>query len=241
MNLNLTLPRWESLSRDDVIFIARLFLEGNTKEEFLVKAFLYLAKLKVLRTKKKKKYDIVHNRTVFEMSAEEIHDFSRECAFLFKPGFFPVFPIVNNITPRDTTMSDATFAEFVNALNAFAGFNSIIRDRSNLIELCLVMHPGAKRKSIERLEGPIIYTSYMWFSAVLDMVMHICPALFSAEEPESPEPDPGQLIESIEAMYDIATDNVLPHRPVIANMNMWEALRAINKKIIQIQERHERL
>lgn len=247
--IDLTIPRtWSELTSKQLVFVSSLFLEGLTKEAFLMKAFMFLAGLKILPGRKGKRenpeYTFVANGgKPFTMTLGEILDFSRDCDFLLKEqDTFSPIPKMAGGEARDVMMYDACFEEFIAAM---VYYNKCRENTMFIHKLCAVMYPlkpwdpdNIRHEDFESLPLAECYTVVMWFGFILNKVSEECPNLFKEKSEDS---EPVNLRDNIHAMFNLVTAGDITKEKDIKRMEAWRVLYDMEDKAKGIQETNEKL
>ncbi len=250
--VNLTIPRsWGELTAKQLVFISALFLVGLTKNVFLLKAFMFLANIKILPYRDGDEDNPVYmfkreKEDAFPLTQGEITDFSHRCEFLLQERVsFNPLPKLAGRKARDTMMFDATFGEFISAMVFYNQFQNPAADSQFLQKLCAVMYPAGEWdpdqvpfKEFEKIPLHICYTAYLWFGTVLNVIANECPNLFpkTAEDAE-----PVSLRDNIHAMYNLVTENDITKEKEISHIDMWRVLYDMDEKARRIREINEQL
>jgi hypothetical protein len=169
--LNLTVPTsWNMLSKRQLLFVCRLYLAKISIEEFLLRAFLYLANVKALNAKDGR-FWFSHKRTLFILDAYQLHEFSLSLKYLLEQSRLSVNLIphirlffVRHYGPM-TKGYNLTLAEYIHASKAIYLFSKTSKF-SYLDQLCAILyrpsgkgsHSGDKRRSFDDFK----YTSDAW-------------------------------------------------------------------------------
>lgn len=249
--INLTIPRsWDKLTPSQLVFISSLFLQGLTKQAFLLKAFICLAGLKILPgrfgTKYNPSYLFARGKDKFSLRLGQIIYFSKDCEFLLRERnrFNPV-PAIGGRKARSVLMHDANFSEFISALVYYNQVNKLPDDRVTLLKLCAVMYPdrswdpdNIKIDCFKEETNETCYTSYLWFGFVLNRVASECPDLFRAGENNS---EPVSLRDNVHAMYNLVTGGDITKEKEVAKLPVWRVLCDMNDKARNIKEMNEKL
>lgn len=250
--VNLTIPlAWSELTGGQLLFIAELFLEGQTRNAFLLKAFLYLSGLKILPGRSGDKNNPVYwfskkQEKPFPLSLGELTDFSKECEFLLeeRQTFRPLQQLEGRVA-RDVMMYDACFGEFIAAMIYYNQFKDIQTDSLFLYKLCAIMYPdddfdqdNIRYKQFEKLPVHECYTAYLWFGMILNKVSSECPNLF--REPSS-DAEPVNLRENIHSMYNLVTEHDITKEKEVSRIDMWRVLYDMDEKARRIKETNENI
>lgn len=250
--VNLTIPHsWAELTEKQLLFISGLFLEGQTRKTFLLKAFVLLADLKILPGRSGERYNPVYwfyqkGGKPFPLSAGEVIDFSRECEYLLQErNEFKPLPQIAGRTAKNVMLYDVCFGEFIAAMVYYNQFKDIHTDCVLLNKLCAVMYPhGAwepdnlREEDFERIPVHERYTSYLWFGTVLNRVAAECPNLFREQ---SDDAEPVNLRENIHGMYNLVTAHDITKEKEVSRIDMWRVLYNMDEKARRIKEMNENM
>lgn len=250
--VTLTLPHdWSELSRQQLLFISALFLEGCTRNAFLLKSFAGLTGLKILPGRSGDKNNPIYwfskkGEKPFPLAMGELIDFSRECEFLLQErhNFSPLSRMAGR-KARDVMMYDACFGEFIAAMVYYNQFKDIQADTVFLHKLCAIMYPKGKwnpdkirQEDFKNTPPAECYTAYLWFGTILNRVSAECPNLF--REP-SEETEPANLRENIHSMYNLVTEHDITKEKEVQQIDMWRVLFDMDEKARRIKERNEQM
>ena len=247
--INLTTPRaWAELTDKQLVYVSSLFLEGLTKEVFLLKAFMFLTGLKVLPRREGKRENpeytfVVNGEKPFAMTLGKILDFSRNCNFLLKEqDSFSPLPKMAGREARDLMMYDACFEEFITAM---VYYNKCRENTMFIHKLCAVMYPfkpwdpdNIHHEDFMSLPLAECYTAVMWFGFVLNKVSEECPNLFKEKTEDT---GPVNLRDNIHAMFNLVTSGDITKEKEIRCMEAWRVLYDMDDKVKGIQEMNEKL
>lgn len=250
--VNLTIPRsWGELTAKQLLFVSALFLEGLTREAFLVKAFMFLAGLKIVPWREGERANPVYmfsreGETSFPMTLGEILDFSKDCEFLLKErDSFSPLSRMGRREARDVMMYDACFGEFIAAMVYYNQCSDIHENKMFMHKLCAVMYPlkpwdpdNIRFEDFESLPLEECYTVLMWFGFVLNKVAEECPNLFNERSGDS---EPVNLRDNIHAMFNLVTGGDITKEKDVNNVDMWRVLYDMEDKAKGIKDVNEKM
>jgi hypothetical protein len=260
--LNLTVPTsWNKLTRKQLLIICRLYLAKITVEEFLLRAFLYLAKVKALNAKDGN-FWFSHKRKLFTLDMYQVHEFSWSLKYLLEQSklsvnLIPHFRLffVRHYGPM-TKGYNLTLAEYIHASKAIYLFSKTSRflylDQVNAIlyrPSGKGSHSGDKRRSFDDFK----YISQAWRFRVLSKHKRLATLLFfqgcqyemqkafpylfpgASDETIPSEPfDPAPLLlDTIQLLNlgDITKDEM------IMNSLVWQVFKQLNYQLSLIKNK----
>lgn len=250
--VNLTIPReWSALTEDQLLFVSGLFLEGQTRNAFLLKAFVYLAGLRVRPGRSGNRDNPSYwfykkGEKPFRLRLGELIDFSQDCKFLLeeRENFKPLRQIVGR-EARDVMMYDACFGEFISAMVYYNQFKNPGEDIQFLHKLCAVMYPSGawdpehtRHEDFENVPIGECYTAFLWFGTVLKRVSTECPNLFW--EPRE-DAEPVNLRENVHAMYNLVTEHDITKEREVSRIDMWRVLYDMDEKASRVKEMNDQM
>lgn len=248
--VKLTIPHaWSELAAGQLLFISELFGEGQTRNAFLLKAFLYFSGLKILPGRSGDAFNPVYwfskkQEKPFPLSLGELINFSKECEFLLeeRQDFRPL-PALGGRKARDGMMYDACFGEFIAGMIYYNQFKDVQTDDVFLYKLCAIMYPdgefdqdNVRYEQFEKIPVHECYTTYLWFGMILNRVAAECPNLFRES---SADTEPANLRENIHSMYNLVTEHDITKEKEVSKIDMWRVLYDMDEKARRIKEINE--
>lgn len=198
MELRIKLPKkLIELTPKQLRFVSKLFLSNISEPEFLAKAALYLAGLKLQSFRDPEPdgarwYRHGSLKKPFILTNEVIAQMAERCRFLLQPDEVKPLPWIRMARSRHYRLYNATFDEYLMAENFYFAFTQT-KDPAHLDNLIAVLyrHPWHQwnssriqtRAKIFRSVHPAVKnTVFMWYIGFRTYIPKRCPNLFSGEK-----------------------------------------------------------
>lgn len=246
-NISLSLPKsWEELTEHQLLFVSKQMILEQTRSEFLLKSFICLSELRLLKGKSGDSTFLFEKKgeLPFPLTSDQLTEFIHECDFLLEKiiEFRPVRKIAGK-KAYDFMMYNACFDEFISALNFFTAFQHT-KDEIWLNKLCVVLYPRYKwsdenpdkyAKRFSKIEFHIKYTAFLWFCGLMNVIAKECPDMYS-ENSSDVEVD---IKDNILGMLNLLSDEDVTKYQDILKVKMWDALYMMNTKARNINRINE--
>lgn len=198
MELRIKLPvRLIDLTPKQLRFVSLLFQEGISEAEFLAKAFMYLAGIKLLTTRKPdadgaRWYKHGRMKKPFLLTAELIAQMADKCQFVLEPGEVKPLPWLRMARARHYRLYNASFDEYLMAENFYFAYTST-KDPAHLDNLIAVLYHRPwqrwdagkiqnRAKAFRSLAPAVKNTVFMWYIGFRSYLPERCPTLFSGKK-----------------------------------------------------------
>lgn len=198
MELRIKLPKaLIELTPKQLRFVSSLFQEGISETEFLTKAALYLAGLKLIVCRDPEQdgarwYSHGSLKIHFLLTAELISQMAERCRFLLSPGEIKPIPWIRMAKARHYRLYNASFEEYLMAENYYFAFTST-KDPAHLDNLISVLYRRpwhrwdaskiqSRAKVFRNVDAAVKNSVFMWYIGFRSYIPQRCPALFSGEK-----------------------------------------------------------
>ncbi len=245
--LRLTLPsRHLDLTRRQLLFVARLFLQKYSETEFLTKAFLFLSGIRIHPRHPEpdgsRWYQHRSQKKPFVLPVDLMPSLIDHCRFLLRSGEINPPRFIRLARSRHFRLYNATFEEYLMAENYFFAYLETRQEQhlSNLISV-LYRYPWqrwnaarirSRAKKFKSVDPAIRYAVWMWYVGFREYIPKRCPSLFSgrkSERPFSPREYLNALVHHLNN-GDITITDRLMKRPCMEALDELEQ-RAIEAEI----------
>lgn len=244
--LKLYIPTKSSeLTTDQLLYISRLYMMGYTETEFVVKALLYLAGLKLSVELKDEPgaYWCTHSshRRPFILDAEQISELAKRCEFLLQSDEVKPFKWIGFARARQFRLYNATFEEYLMAENYYFAFVET-KDPIHLDNLiaCLYRRPWhrwnaekiqKRAKQFRNVDPAIKYSVFMWYIGFRSYVPKRCINLFSGKKSKrkfNPR-------EYINGMIHQLNNGDITIKDKLLKQSVWDALDELEQRAIDFE------
>lgn len=237
-NISLRVPKnWKELSEHQLLFVSREMTKEQTRSEFLLKAFICLSGLKLLKGKSGDNIFLFEKKgeIPFPLNSDQLTSFVHECDFLLEKitEIRPVRKLAGR-KAYDFMMYEASFDEFISALNFFTAFQHTKKEKW-LDKLCVVLYPQRKWndenpdkyfKKFSKIDFHIKYTAFLWFCGLMNVIAKQCPDMYS-EGSDEVEVD---IKDNILGMLNLLSNEDVTKYDDLLKVKMWDALYMMNTK-----------
>lgn len=178
-------------------FVSLLFQNGISEAEFLAKAFMYLAGLKLMASREPdpdgaRWYRHGTLKKPFLMTAELVTLMAEKCRFLFSPGEIKPLPWIRMAKARHYRLYNASFEEYLMAENYYFAYTET-KNQAHLDNLIAVLYRRPwhrwnssriqERAKIFRHVNPEVKNCvFMWYIGFRNYIPERCPSLFSGKK-----------------------------------------------------------
>lgn len=233
--LNIELPKkWQDLSEDNIRFIFRLFLLGQSDMQIRLNTFLRLTGAKVigltdpqswlirLKTEKKKLFVCWHTW--------QLQSFCKQLDFITSHDFdMPVFLPINQHDP-DPLLSDITFQQYLIAENYYQAYIST-KNEKYLHSLAGVFY----QQQLSQLQ---LFGLFFWWFSLKSWLSKEFSDLFS---PVGESTGDIYLRRINDAQIRLLTGGDITKEETVFNSNARRALTELNEKAREAKEREQQL
>ncbi|WP_372775661.1 hypothetical protein [Mangrovibacterium sp.] len=194
--LKLTIPTTLlNLTQRQLIFISRLFLMGYSETEFLIKAFLFLSNLKIVKSPgigddMYFKHKSIRKPTIID--TELLAQMAEKCRFLLDTEEVRPVRWINFARARHFRLYNATFGEYLMAENYYFAFVGTRKDEHlNKLMAVLYRRPWhrwnsdkiqSRAKQFAKVDPAVKNSVFMWYIGFRALVPKRCPNLFAGKK-----------------------------------------------------------
>jgi hypothetical protein len=202
MELRILLPlRLADLTPKQLTFVSRLFLSNIPEPEFLAKAALYFAGLKLQAFRDPEPdgarwYRHGSLKKPFIVTAEIIVQMAERCRFLLQPDEVKPMPWIRMARARHYRLYNASFDEYLMAENYYFAYTKT-KDPAHLDNLIAVLYRRpwhrwsssriqTRAKIFRSVDPAVKNTVFMWYIGFRTYIPKRCTNLFSGEKSDRP-------------------------------------------------------
>lgn len=247
MDLRLNIPaKWIDLSPYQLWFVSLLFLCGITETEFLVKAFMNLSGLRVVRPLKPDrngarwyKHRLLKKPVL--IAPDLFVQMAESCRFLLKPDEIIPLPWLRMARARHYRLYNASLEEYLMAENYYFAYVETKKQQhlDNLISV-LYRRPWhrwnaskiQKRAAIfSSLDAVTKNTVFMWYIGFRTYVPRRCRSLFSGKR-SSRAFNPRSYING---MIHQLTNGDITLKKELLKQPVWNALDELEQRALEVE------
>ena len=188
--------RMIDLDKDQLLYISELFSSGLDEREFLIKAFIFLAEIRIMPYYSAPKSDdvvLTHKKSKpFLLNSEQLALLSEKCRYLLTPDEVrPIKRFKRFAKARHQRLYNTTFEEYLMAENYYFAFTQTgkVEHLDSLISI-LYRYPWhrwssakiqKRAKKFSSLSLAEKYSAFLWYAGFRHYVSKRCKTLFSSK------------------------------------------------------------
>ncbi len=249
--IRLKIPvKLEDLTERQLLFVSRLFLMQYSEAEFLVKALLYLAGMKLVKKDPApdgaRWYKVRGRRKPFLLTGDQLVVMAEKCRFLVNGGEVHPVKWIRKARARHYRLYNASFDEYLMAENYYFAFIETKKEEhlDNLISV-LYRRPWQRwdsnrirrrAKKFRDVDPAVKNAVFMWYICFRALVPKRCPNLFSGGKSKSEF----SIRNYINGMVHSLNNGNITLTKQLLKQSCWAALDELEQRALQANELNQK-
>lgn len=249
MELRLYLPKsWVEIKPRQLRFISFLFVNQTSEPEFLIKAFMFLTGLKLVRTRKGKRdgarwFKHGNLKRPFLIKPDVLSTMADKCRFLLQPGEVKPLPYIRFAKARHYRLFNCCFEEYLMAENYYFAYVQT-KDPVHLDNLIAVLYrrPWQKwnagkiqkrARKFRTLDEITKNAVFMWYIGFRTYVPKRCKTLFGGEKSGGGSFNPRNYINGM--IHQLTNGDITLKRELL-KQPAWDALDELEQRAQEAEQ-----